>query len=147
MKQHILGFSIALISLIGAINSPAYAGEGQNAIGSVISASNGLGAFGADAKIEVIDNVSIRPYIYLAGPAVNYGSGLTYEFKDENSKKMTPFIGVSADVNNNVLQGGLVAGADFDVTPISKLKLQLTIPLSTSPDRHPAIAISTGLRF
>ncbi|WP_373540995.1 hypothetical protein [Chamaesiphon sp.] len=154
MKNNIiLATCLSAIATLGVITPAKGQLLGQSSIGPSVLFGNGQTAIGIDSKFGISDNLSLRPFIYFASSGTDFGTALTYDFplrNAENNIVITPFVGASIDVatgSNSITTGGLVAGADLDLSDSLRLKASLIVPLSTDRGQTTGVTVGAGFRF
>jgi opacity protein-like surface antigen len=157
MRKHIIGLAKICASVAAlAMCAPAQAQTvpNNNTIGPSVQFGGGQSNFGIDSKFGISDNLSLRPFIYFPSGGTDFGTALTYDFhlaSNDNSLKITPFIGGAVDVNNTNGNGittpSLVGGADFDLTDTIRLKAGVVVPLNTDSGQSTAVTLGAGIRF
>jgi opacity protein-like surface antigen len=142
-----------------AVSTPAKAEMGQNSIGPSVSFGGGASNFGVDSKIEISDNFSLRPFAYFPTGGTDFGTAITYDFKNTKSRyryrrsssPITPFIGSSVSFfnsgNTNVTTVSLVGGADFEVNDSIQLKAGVVVPLNKDAGQITGVTLGAGFRF
>jgi hypothetical protein len=128
--------------------------QNNNTIGPSVQFGGGQSNFGIDSKFGIGDNLSLRPFIYFPSSGTDFGTALTNDFhlaSNDNSLKITPFIGGAVDVNNTngngITTASLVGGADFDLTDTIRFKAGVVVPLNTDSGQSTAVTLGAGIRF